>query len=237
MKQHLPNLITLLNALCGCCAIVSVFEQQAVAAAMWLGAGAVADFLDGAVARLLNAKSALGKQLDSLADMISFGVAPGVIVYHFLAAGESGLVWKALPAFLLTMAACFRLGKFNIDPRQTSNFIGLPTPACTLFVVGLLLLTHTDSFGLQAFITRPIFLYTCTALLSYLMISEIPMFGFKFDRYTWHGNEIKIIFAAVALLLLIFLQEAALSFIIILYLLISIGMLVFNKKANTSSGH
>ncbi len=226
MKNNFPNFITLLNAFCGCCAIVSVFENQMLAAAAWLGLGAVADFMDGTVARWLNAKSALGKQLDSLADMISFGVAPGLILYTFLANGEDGLVWKAVPAFVLTLAACFRLAKFNIDPRQTNSFIGLPTPACTLFVVGLLLIAHYNSFGLRAFVSHPLWLYGCIAGLSYLMISELPMFGFKFERLRWRGNELKIIFAAVALFLLIFFREAAPALVILIYLLISITIAI-----------
>lgn len=202
-----------------------------LSAATWLGIGAIADFLDGAVARLLNAKSALGKQLDSLADMISFGVAPGMILYSFLENGQSGkLVLEAIPAFILPVAACFRLAKFNIDPRQTTTFIGLPTPACTLFVVGLLLIAHFNSFGLRPMVYNLIFIYSCIATLSYLMLSELPMFSLKFERYTWRGNEIKIIFAAMAGLLLIILQEAAPSLIIVIYLLTSIVLFILKRE-------
>ncbi|MFN7115504.1 MAG: CDP-diacylglycerol--serine O-phosphatidyltransferase [Saprospiraceae bacterium] len=232
MKNYIPNFITLLNAFFGCLAIVSIFANEMLLSALWLGLGAVADFMDGAVARLLNAKSALGKQLDSLADMISFGVAPGLILYHFITPVENGLIWKAVPAFILTVAACFRLGKFNIDPRQTTSFIGLPTPACTLFVVGLLLIAEFDSFGLRPIIYQPLFIYACIAVLSYLMVSELPMFGFKFERFTWQGNEIKIIFAALALLLLVFLREAAPAFIILMYLLISLVITFAKKEKN-----
>lgn len=230
MKNNIPNFITLLNAFCGCCAIVALAENQLLVGAVWLGLAAVADFLDGALARLLNAKSALGKQLDSLADMISFGVAPGLILYYFLAGSENGLVWKAVPAFILTTAACFRLAKFNIDPRQSIGFIGLPTPACTLFVVGLSLIVHFNSFNLSSIVLHPIFLYSCIAVLSYLMVSELPMFSFKFERLSWQGNEIKIIFAALALFLLILFKEAAPALIIITYLLFSL-ILMFFKRA------
>lgn len=222
MKNFIPNFITLLNAFFGCLAIVSIFENQLLLGALWLGFGALADFLDGAVARWLNAKSAIGKQLDSLADMISFGVAPGLILYTFLANGDPGLTGKAIPAFIFTIAACFRLAKFNIDPRQTNSFLGLPTPAATLFVIGLLLIAHFNSFGLRQIIYNSIFLYSCVAVLSFLMVSELPMFSFKFERLTWQGNEIKFIFAAVALALLIFFREAALVLIIFIYLLISL---------------
>jgi len=230
MKNFIPNFITLLNAFFGCLAIVSIFENAWLMVALWLCLGAVADFLDGAMARWLDARSALGKQLDSLADMISFGVAPGLILYTFLAEGETGLVWKAVPAFILTMAACYRLGKFNIDPRQTTGFIGLPTPACTLFIVGLVLIERSNIFDLQNIIHNNIFLYACVLILSYLMVSEIPMFSFKFERLTWKGNEIKFIFAAIALALLIFFQEAAPSFIILVYLLISIGLSFYKRN-------
>ncbi len=234
MKNYIPNFITLLNAFFGCLAVVSILENEMLLGALWLGLGAVADFLDGALARWLNAKSALGKQLDSLADMISFGVAPGLILYIFLADGGNGLVWKATPAFILTMAACFRLAKFNIDPRQTIGFIGLPTPACTLFVIGLVLIEHFNSFNLQQFIHNTVFLYSCTAILSYLMISEIPMFSFKFDRLTWRGNEIKFIFAAVAVALAIIFREAAPVLIILTYLLFSIVLSLNERVGNIS---
>lgn len=211
--------------------MVCVFEHQLLATAAWLGVGAVADFLDGAVARLLNVKSALGKQLDSLADMVSFGVAPGVILYSFLAGNTSeGLTIKALPAFLITITACFRLAKFNIDPRQSYSFMGLPTPACTLFVVGLLLIRQFDSFGWNVIIENSIFIYSCIIILSYLMISELPMFSFKFERYTWQGNEIKIIFAILSVVLLIIFREAAPSLIIIIYVLTSFAITLFRKR-------
>lgn len=229
MKKHIPNLITLFNVFCGCCAIVNVSENQMLVAIVWLGIGMLADFMDGAVARLLNVKSALGQQLDSLADMVSFGVAPGLIFYKMLAFKQSGFVWEAIPAFILTMAACYRLGKFNIDLRQTNSFIGMPTPACTIFVIGIALVAHFNSFEMRHFIYQPLFLYACILMLSYLMLSELPMFSLKIERLTWQTNEIKVIFAAAALLLLILLQEAAFSLIIIIYLLISIAMSLFKR--------
>lgn len=226
IKKHIPNSITLLNLFCGCCAVVCVLSGAYLLAALFIGLGLLADFLDGAVARLLGVSSEIGKQLDSLADVVSFGVAPGAMLYQLLLGAQPNadalLPMAALPGFVLSVFAGLRLAKFNIDTRQSTDFIGLPTPACTLFVVGLLLIAHFDSFGLRAVVTHPAVLYGCIVILSGLMISELPMFSFKFAHFTWQGNQIKFIFAAIAVILLLALREAALSLIIIIYIVFSI---------------
>ncbi len=241
IKKHIPNTITLLNLFCGCCALVSIWGEAFLWGALLVTIGLIADFLDGTVARLLNVKSELGKQLDSLADMVSFGVVPGAIFFQLLNIAlpteTAVLNLAALPGFVLTAFAALRLGKFNLDTRQTTSFIGLPTPACTFYVVGLMLIAHFDSFGLRQIVTQPLFLYLNIAVLSGLMVLEFPMFSFKFERFTWQGNEIKFIFAAVALASLIFLREAALSVIILLYLLFSIVIWINNQHFSKSTKH
>jgi CDP-diacylglycerol---serine O-phosphatidyltransferase len=229
MKKNIPNFITLLNLFFGCCALASVLYGQFVQAFFFSFASGVADFLDGMCARILKVKSPLGQQLDSLADMVSFGVVPGAIVYMLLVKGFSGfdvlpieLTLAASPAFLITLFAAIRLGIFNIDTRQTENFIGMPTPSTAMFTVGLMLIYHYDSFGLRSLVTNPVFLYLTIPVLCWLMVAGFPMFGLKFKNLAWAGNEIRFIFAAVSLAMIILLWEASLSPIIIAYVLFSI---------------
>jgi CDP-diacylglycerol--serine O-phosphatidyltransferase len=180
------------------------------------------------VARLLNVKSPLGKELDSLADMVSFGVVPGAIVYMLLTKSPVGIEsdfpvkWWALAGFIITVFACLRLAKFNLDERQTEDFIGLNTPACTIFIAGLMLIYEFDTAGLADLIIQPIFLYSVVILFSFLLVAEIPMFSFKFKGMKWQGNENRIAFIIIAVLLLIFFREIAFSLIILLYVLYSL---------------
>lgn len=233
MNKHIPNTITLVNLFSGCCALVSVLNDQFVLAFWFLLASMTADYLDGAVARLLEVNSPLGKELDSFADMVSFGVVPGAILYMLLTKGmpfaQSTLAWGALPAFALSAFAGLRLAKFNLDTRQEEYFLGLPTPSCTLFVVGLMLIYEYDSFQLQSLVIQPIFLYACILILSFLLISEVPMFNFKFSSFAWKGNEIRYSFAVLTIVLLIFLKEAAFSVLISLYILFNCGQAVLNQ--------
>jgi len=225
---HLPNALTLTNLFCGCLALAALFGGQ-YTLAFWLVIGAAAaDFLDGMAARLLNAYSPLGKDLDSLADMVSFGLVPGVILYLLLVLARSsgelvmGIQVYAAPAFLVTLSACLRLAKFNIDTRQRENFIGLPTPSATLFTLGLLMIYVRNPFGWRSLVLEPVLVYALIAILTYLMVAELPLFSLKFKSLSWKGNEIKIIFAAIAFVSLLVLREAALVFIIPFYVLLSL---------------
>lgn len=239
MKKHIPNIITLLNLFFGCCALAGVFYGEYVIAFWFTFAGVMADYFDGLIARALNVHSELGKELDSIADMATFGVLPGAILYVLLAEGvdparlPSGIVWAALPAFAVSVFSGLRLALFNIDTRQTHNFLGLPTPSCTTFVVGLLLIYHYDSFGLRPLVANWWFLYGCTAALCYLLVSEFPMFSLKLKSFTWKGNEIKFIFAALCVVLLIVVQEAAFSFSILLYVLMSATDFLLKRNRTT----
>ena len=231
MRNYIPNTITLINLFCGCSALVSVLYGQFVTAFWFLFAGGWADYFDGMVARWLQVKSPLGKELDSMADMVSFGVVPGAIFYMLLNVGLSTTTelnntfttinWLALPGFLVSVFAGLRLARFNLDERQTDDFIGLATPSMTVFVTGLMLIYYNNSFNLGSWVTNPYFLYPCIAFLSYMMVAELPMFSFKFKGFKWKGNELRFSFIAISLLLMIFLQEASFSFIILTYILLA----------------
>jgi len=228
MRKHIPNFITTINLFCGCCALVCVFNELFEWVFIFLFAGGVADYADGMVARLLNVKSPMGKELDSLADMVSFGVVPGAIIYMLLTKAPMGIEsdfpvkWWALAGFILTIFSALRLARFNLDDRQTEDFIGLNTPSCTMFITGLMLIYEFDTFGMADLIIQPIFLYSVIALFSFLLVAEIPMFSFKFKGMQWQGNQDRIVFMIVAIFLLIFLKEVAFSLIIILYILYSL---------------
>ncbi len=224
---NLPNLLTLFNLFCGCCSIVSLKNGYYVDAVGWLIASGLADFMDGLVARAMKISGPMGKELDSLADMVSFGVVPGVIFHELLLmsfpeAPVYGLNLHAAPAFLLTCFACLRLAKFNIDTRQSDSFMGLNTPAMTMFTTGILLVFHWDTFGIGTFIIQPSVLFSLIAILSYLLIAEIPMFAFKLKKLGWKGNEIQFSFLGFAVLQFIFLREAGLCTAIITYILFSL---------------
>lgn len=227
VKKQIPNAITLLNLVFGGCALVSVLHGQYVAGFGFIVAAVAADYADGLVARLLGVHSELGKELDSIADTVSFGVVPGAIYYQLLlvALGQEGadvLVYAAVPGFVLSAFSGLRLAKFNLDTRQTDGFIGLPTPSSTMFVTGLMLIYALDSYGMGAWVvSSPALLYFLIALQSYLLVSEIPMFALKFKSLAWAGNEIKFIFAGIALLLLILTREVAFSAVVVLYVLFS----------------
>jgi len=227
MRKHLPNIITLINLFCGCCALVSLLNEQFITTFFLLLIAGFADYGDGMLARALKVNSPLGKELDSLADMVSFGVVPGAILYTLLvkslgAETSGAIVWAATPGFILSLFACLRLAKFNLDTRQSENFIGLNTPASTVFVVGLMLIYEKNTMELAEFILQPGLLYAITAILSFLLIAELPMTSFKFKGFQWKGNEQRFIFIILGILMLIFLKELTFTLFVLVYVLVSI---------------
>lgn len=245
--KHIPNLLTLSNLFCGCCALMFTLNGEPVMAAWFVLGCFIFDYGDGMTARAMGLTSPLGKQLDSLADVVSFGVVPGAMFYMMMAdkvlVGDdlldavfnpllsdrpeyrlSCVILFALPAFILTMFAALRLGKFNIDTRQARYFIGLSTPACTVFVLGLSLAAENDRFGLKTVIENRWLIYSLIALLSWLMNSEIPMFGMKIRSFDLKSNAFTLAFLAVLLAMVFFLKELALSAVIVFYILISIAL-------------
>lgn len=235
MKAWIPNLITLLNLFCGCAAIVCLLDLAFLPAFWFLFAAGWFDVADGLVARLLGVSSEHGKELDSLADMVSFGVAPATIYYVLLtlapAAGidgdlpatppEIGWNWTAAPALLIALFSALRLAKFNLDTRQSEHFIGVATPTSTVFAVGLMLI-YALWPDWRAYVLSPWLLYSAIALMSYLLVSEHPMFSFKLHGFGWKGNERQYIFVALAGLLLLVLRTAAFPFIVVVYLIINL---------------
>jgi CDP-diacylglycerol--serine O-phosphatidyltransferase len=225
LKRHLPNAVTCLNLLCGCLALTNIFAGRLEIGAWFVAAAAAADFADGLLARALRVSSAIGKDLDSLADMVSFGVVPGAILGALLTravegagyAGPTGF-WSWLPyiGFLVTIFSALRLAKFNNDTRQTTSFIGLPTPACTLVVASLPLILAYDQFGIAPIILNPWLLLGLTVLLSGLLVAELPLFALKFKTFRWADNRRRFIFLLLAAGLLLVLHAAAVPLVVLL---------------------
>ena len=223
--RHIPNTVTCLNLFSGCIACVMAFEGNYLLALVFIVLGAIFDFFDGMLARLLHAPSPIGKELDSLADDISFGIAPAVIVFslfkevHYPAFLEGLQAYIPYLAFLIAIFSALRLAKFNIDERQTSSFIGLPTPANALFWASL-------TVGAHSFLTsttfNAIYLFILVLVFSLLLVAEIPMFSLKFKNLSWKSNKIQFIFLAVCILLLVFLKLGGLAACIAWYILLSL---------------
>lgn len=226
MRKQIPNILTLLNLFTGCIAIVMAFQGNFKAVVIWVAMAALFDFLDGMAARLLEAYSPLGKELDSLADVISFGTAPASAVFillrdYSLVPGylEPLHIWIPYLAFLIPVFSAYRLAKFNIDERQTTSFIGLPTPANGLFWISY-------CFGMTEIVTQNENFFYLTAgliaLMSLMMISEIPMFSLKIKKMAFKGNE-KQIFLIILMILLVTLQGiSGISWGIAAYILLSV---------------
>lgn len=252
MKQ-IPNLFTLVNLLFGCLAIIAILQNGIVIqysedgsqfvsipekmwlASLFIGLAAVVDFLDGFVARMFKATSEMGKQLDSLADVVSFGVAPSLIIYQFLrlsyAREEGGieisLLWL-VPALFIALAAAYRLAKFNIESSGEYHFKGMPTPAVGILVASLpLIYWNTDNASLINLILNKWFLYTLVVLLCWLMLSNIKLMALKFRDFTLKSNLPNILLVGISLLLLILFKWIAIPVIFMLYILLS---LVFKNR-------
>lgn len=274
----IPNWFTLGNLFCGCLGIVKCFQGDLVWAAYLVGIAAVLDFLDGFMARLFKVSSPIGKELDSLADMVTFGLLPGVIVFHLLKLGggiyfpdQNGMgawglnksaqfmdtPWYAYFAFIISLFSALRLAKFNVDTRQSESFIGVPTPAVTILIASLPLILQDGvndaanaikegqlwvNFSETPYLPYPIvnltnaiilypwFLLGLTALMSFLLISEIPLFALKFKTFGWKGNEIRYIFLVLSVLLFVFFWSLGVALIIVLYVLMSIVNNLLKKK-------
>ncbi len=225
MKKHLPNLITLINLFCGINASILWLNDDQNLALYFIIIAALADFLDGFVARMLKVSSEVGKQLDSLCDLVSFGVFPSIIIYQILANNhpiEEGINIYAVPAFIIAMGAAYRLAKFNLDYRQTEDFIGLNTPSMTIFVLGLYFIIDQNTFGLQSILLNNFVLYGICGLLVFLMNAEISLFGLKVKNFGWKGNELKIIVLTVSIALIATIGFQSLSFIILFYIILSV---------------
>lgn len=251
--KNIPNLFTLLNLVFGCIAVVFILQngiaisgdaggstwidmpEKIWYASLFIGLAAVVDFLDGFVARLLNAQSAMGKQLDSLSDVVSFGVAPGLILYQFLrlsfARETNGLdtsVIFLLPAFLVPCAAAWRLARFNLDSSQSDSFKGLPVPAVGLVVASLpLIYWNMNDAWVQQLVLNKWFLYGLIFVLSWLMISSLPLMALKFKNFGLKNNFPKYLVVIIGIISIVLFKWIAAPVTVLAYVLLS---LLFKNK-------
>ena len=248
MKKHISNIFTLLNLFFGCIAIVFALQngidiiyskegeqfiklrENICLASLFIAVAAVVDFLDGFVARALNICSEMGKQLDSLADLVSFGVAPGILLYQFLRMGfikdSDGIevsILYLIPAFIFTCAGAYRLARFNLDTSQAFGFKGVPIPAAGLVVASLpLIYWYGSSDFIYNLILNKWFLYILIILLSWLMVSKLPIMAMKFKDYSIKNNMPKIILVVITILSAVILKWLAVPIIFIAYIILSL---------------
>lgn len=246
--RHLPNFLTCLNLLSGVLGIAVISDErilnissqeQLVIASYLIFAGCAFDFFDGFAARWLKASSPIGKELDSLADVVTFGVLPGLIIWKLLMNDiDSTFYFAGMPKeyeilkfapFIIPVFSALRLAKFNVDTRQSDSFLGLPTPANAIFIASLPLIVAKGRF--TDFILDPWTLAILSIVMSLLLVSEIPLFALKFKDYTWVNNMMKYLFLISSLVLLVSLGITAIPFIIVLYILFSIVEKFLPKKS------
>ncbi len=247
LKKQIPNIFTLLNLFSGLIAVLMVFSDKLVAAAFFVMLGIFFDFFDGFFARMLKVQGEFGKQLDSLADMVTSGVAPGFVMFQLLLYAtqqqwfmqlnfevenwqnfnQTNLIIIPYLALIIPLASAYRLAKFNIDERQSDSFIGLPTPAFALFIVSLpLILQYSDKQFFIDSIHNKYILIAITIIGSLLLNAELPLFSLKFKNYSWKENYLKYLFLIITLLLIITLKTVAVPIIIIVY----IGLSLFENN-------
>lgn len=225
IKKHIPNTITCCNLIAGCIATYYAFQGCYYEALLFIIIGAVFDFFDGMSARLLHVSSPIGKELDSLADDITFGFAPSAMVFSFLSSFHIHLTFVPFLAFVIAAFSALRLAKFNLDERQALGFIGLPTPANALFW-GALISSLDFQTWLEPYMLPEYWLYIILALIPiscYLLVSEIPMFALKFKHWGWKGNEVKYLFLLSCIPLLWLLGKGGLAAIIAWYIILSVA--------------
>jgi len=245
LKKHVPNLITSLNLLSGSIAVIFAVQGNLVLAAIFVAAGIFFDFFDGLAARALDVKSEVGLQMDSLADVVTSGVVPGIVMYQLIvkalpSSGSLSTDWNssefelnlqpfALIGLLIIVASAYRLAKFNVDDRQTDSFIGLPTPANALLILSLpLILTYESVPVINQLILNEWFLVGLTILSCILLNAELPLFALKFSDWGFKENKLRYFFIISCLLLIVLLKFIAIPAIILLYVLLSV---ISNRKA------
>lgn len=243
IKKHIPNTITLLNLLAGLLALIHAFNGNYNEAFSLVCLGIFFDFWDGFFARIWNVQSPIGLQLDSLADMVTSGVVPGLVMYKMLGdiqenqaqynLTEDTYYMGVVPyiGFLITLASCYRLAKFNVDTRQTDSFIGLPTPANALLIMSIPMIQfHSDYEVLVDVLSNPFVLVGITALSAYLLNAEIPLFSLKVKSFSWEKYKIQVVFLILSLILIILLEFIAIPMIILLYVILSVVNNTMLKK-------
>lgn len=238
IKNHIPNLITLLNLLSGIFSIYFGMQGELLFSAYCIFLAAIFDFFDGFAARLLNSQSDIGLQLDSLADVVSFGVAPGFILFHMIGLSLNLEIDNYLPffGFIIPLFSALRLAKFNVDENQTDSFVGVPTPTVALLIASfpiIILQTYAETQGLfYDIIFNTYFLVGISVAFSLLMVSPLPMFALKFKSYGWKKNRVQYLFATASLLLILILGFAAVPLIVLMYILLSFSISLICKNNN-----
>lgn len=231
--RHIPNVLTCLNLLCGCIGVVEAFHNNIIISCGLIGVALIFDFFDGFVARILNVSSPIGRDLDSLADMVTFGLLPSIIIYQLLMQSIPDLlgIWKAYPAFLIAIFSAIRLAKFNNDPRQSDSFIGVPTPANALLIASLPVIVLTQDEYWKTLIVNTNNLLLLTVVMSYLLIAEIKLIALKFKSFGWQGNEFRYLFLLLTIILLAFFKILAVPLILVIYILLSVTANLTKKSA------
>jgi CDP-diacylglycerol--serine O-phosphatidyltransferase len=243
IKKHIPNTITLLNLLAGLLALIHAFNGNYNEAFSLVCLGIFFDYWDGFFARIWKVQSPIGLQLDSLADMVTSGVVPGLVMYKMLAdiqenqsqynLTEDTYYMGVVPylGFLITLASCYRLAKFNVDTRQTDSFIGLPTPANALLIMSIPMIQfHSEFEWLVDFLSNPYVLVGVTVLSSYLLNAEIPLFSLKVKNFSWEKYKMQVVFLILSLILIVLLEFIAIPIIILLYVILSVANNKMGKK-------
>jgi CDP-diacylglycerol--serine O-phosphatidyltransferase len=224
MLKHIPNFLTCCNLVCGCLGIIGLLEGKNIPVAYFVWVACIFDFLDGFAARLLKTSSPIGKELDSLADMVSFGVLPALLMYTSISL-QSSSAFLPFTALLIAVASALRLAIFNLDETQSDSFKGLPTPANALFITALPLL-DAPFFD---FVRNPVVLACICVAFSLLLVSRIDLFALKFKNFSWSDNKVRFLFLFLAVLLLVVFKLAAIPLIILSYIALSLGVRMFSK--------
>lgn len=225
LKKHIPNIITSVNVFFGSLAVIAALQDNLTMVLWCVVISLVADFLDGFAARLLNVSGPMGKELDSLADMVSFGFLPSVLAYKLLLAQNMpsyGFFTLAFFGFLIAIFSAIRLAKFNLDTRQTENFIGLATPANTMFVLGLAILQKYSPLFQGIVGQQPWILFVLILGLSVLLVSELPMFSLKLKNFSWQSNKYRYLLIAGAVVIFLIDKVFFMSGVILWYLVLSL---------------
>ncbi len=248
MKKHIPNTLTLGNLTCGAVAIIQIFSGNLQMASYIIGVALVFDFLDGFTARMLRVSSEIGKQLDSLSDLVTFGAAPAFLMYHLLLGSlpniervtDSGVVILLEPdltnsfilwcPLLILLLSSLRLARFNVDENQSDSFIGLPTPSCAIVVASLPLIQMNDEYGLFQVIYNPVGLAVISLILALLLVLPVPLLALKFKNFSVRQNLSRYVLILVAIVSVVVFQFTAIPFVIMFYILLSILSLALHNK-------
>ena len=240
LKKHLPNAITCANLFSGCIGIVLAFKGELIAAAYAIFLSAIFDFFDGLASRVLKSFSGIGKDLDSLADMVSFGVLPAVIMYQlFLQARQIDNVspWLNFIAFLIPVFSALRLAKFNVDTRQAENFIGMPTPANAILIASFPIIIGHHNRYYTPYLLNPYVLSCFVVVMCTLLVLEMPMMSLKFKNKDFHKNIYRYLLLLFSAILILFFKFAAVPVVILIYIILSIVQFKFAHDPIMSSNN